>query len=78
MTVRVAGAGLLAVVMMAWLAPTRADSPFTEEMLRVPRAELHVLPPFGPNGHSLFNRAGATSQWGPPVSAFLARIGLPS
>src|SRR5207244_184612 len=39
MTVRVAGAGLLAVVMMAWLAlatPTRADSPFTEEMLRVP------------------------------------------
>jgi dienelactone hydrolase len=42
------------------------------------RAELHVLPPFGPNGHSFFNRAGATSQWGPPVRAFLARIGLPS
>lgn len=42
------------------------------------QAELHVLPPSGPNGHLFFNRGGATSQWGPHVRAFLAQIGLPS
>jgi dienelactone hydrolase len=40
------------------------------------RADLVMLPPSGPNGHSVFNRAGATSQWGPPVERFLARLGL--
>ena len=38
------------------------------------RAEFHLLPPFGSDGHALFARA--VDRWGPLVQPFLAARGL--
>jgi dienelactone hydrolase len=37
------------------------------------QAELHQLPPFGKDGHSLFPARGGSAIWGPLVEAYLGR-----
>jgi dienelactone hydrolase len=39
-------------------------------------ADLHGLPPFGQDGHSLFLAPGGSAVWGPIVADYLARMDL--
>ncbi len=72
--------GATATTPMLWIY-TQNDSFFAPEIAERlhemfisagAHAELHILDPFGGDGHLLFNSLGGSHYWGPLVEAYLA------